>query len=806
MLAETTRDVRYAWRNLRSDPTFTATVLLSLALGIGATTAIYSVVDGVVLNPFPYKDVDTLMSVRVYDPGRFSRTYYSPEDFLEIAERNTIFEGVVASTISDVLWTGEGEPQRLRGNHVTTNTFGIMGVPPLLGRAIEPSDGEASATPVVVLGYKFWQRQFAGNPNVLGRQMRLDNQVRTIIGVMPRRFMWRGADVYVPVVMRRAESVEGIRSFHFLGRLKPGMSVAQAETDLKPIIAELKRRDPNGYPDNWRVTVISFRETFPSALRSTLWILFGAVGLLLLIACANVSNLLLSKAATRLREIAVRASLGAGRRRLVRQLLTESLLLALAGAALGVLLSWAGLKAIIAIVPPDTIPDESEIVLNARVLWFTVGVSILSAFIFGLTPALQMSSLNLLGVLREGGRGSAGSRRQNLLRSGLVVVQVALSLVLLAGASVMVRSLLAIQSAELTMQPERLLTLRVPLPQQRYPDAAARIAFFERVLDRLEDTPGIQAVGINTYFHPLGNWTLPAEVPGTTYSVPPTVVMHQVNPGYLKALRIPLVRGRLLEKADVTARRRVALVDEAFVKRYFGRREPLGSTVRMPGLSRPPFSLSDPAFQIVGILSTVPNGLRAEQTAPELYLPYTLTGFAGQLVVRGEGAPNILSSVVRQVVYSIDAEQPVMDVYTLQSRIEREVYSSPRFNLVLFSIFAALGLLLAIIGIYAIVSSFVSQQTREIGVRIALGATFGTVVGMVIRRGLWLLGVGCVLGLIGSVFGVRVLSGMVTRVSPLEPVSLMLVMCVLIAVGVAACLWPAQRAARIDPAVTLRTE
>ena len=806
MLSEPARDIRYAVRNLAADRVFTATVLLSLALGIGATTAIFSVVDGVVLNPFPYKDVDNLMSVRVWDPGRFYRTSYNPEEFLEIAERNTVFEGVIASTISDVLWTGDGEPQRLRGNHITGNTFDVMGVPALIGRTIVPSDTAAGATPVAVLGYRFWQRQFGGNPDALGRQMRLNNEVRTVVGIMPPRFMWRGADVYIPIVMRRAEAVEGIRSFHLLGRLKSGVSRTAATADLQPIIQELRRRNPARYPDKWRVDLLSFKETFPSSIRSTLWILFGAVGLLLLIACANVSNLLLSKAAVRSREMAVRASLGAGRRRLIRQLLTESTLLAVAGAAIGVLFSWAGLKAIIALVPPGTIPDESEISLNSTVLWFTVGVSLLSAVLFGLVPALQMSSLNLLTSLREGGRGTAGGRHQNLGRSGLVVVQVALSLVLLAGASVMVRTLVAIESAELTMQPERLLTMRVPLPEQRYPEPAKRIVFFQQLLERLETTPGIAAAGLNTWVHPLGNWMLPAEVPGSTYNGNPGVVVHQVNPGYLRALHIPLHRGRLLDDSDIAGRRQLALVDEGFIRRYFEGQEVLGKVVRFPVLSRPPAALKNTAFEIVGVVAVVPNRLTADQAAPEVYVPYSVLGLSDQLVVRGHGVAESLSAVVRQAVYSVDAQQPVTEVRTLQSRIEREAYSRPRFNLILFSVFAGLGLLLSVIGIYAIVSSFVSQQTREFGVRIALGASFGTVIAMVLRRASWLLGIGCLLGITGSVFGVRVLKGIVSRVSPFDPWSLALVVLALVCVGLLASFWPAQRAARIDPATTLRAD
>src|SRR2546430_835487 len=503
-LEQIAQDFRYGLRSLRKGPGFSAVAILSLALGIMATTAMYSVIYGVVLNPFPYRDVDSLMSVKVWSPdsSRF-RLGYTVDQFLEIAERNTIFQGTIASTVSDVVWASGGEPKRLRGNVCTMNTFDVMGVPPLIGRTPAEADSAPGAPAVAVLGYKFWMQQFGGDPSVLGRSMRLNDTVRTVIGVMPPRFMWRGADVYVPIVFHRGEFLEGVHYVHLLGRLKPGVTEAQAETDLRPIIADLKQRDPAAFPEKWRVGLLSFKETFPSGLREVLWILFGAVGMLLLIACANVSNLLLSRAISRQREIALRASLGATRARLVRQLLTESLLLSTLAGALGAVMAFGVLRAIIAVVPACSIPDESQIVVDRPVLLFSLGISFFTALVFGLTPALHVSRGQLVAALKESGRGIGAGIRQVFASNAMVVAEVALSLVLLVGATLMIRTVLAIQNVNLGIRADRLLTLRVPLSTQRYPDAAHRTAFFEELLRRVEHLPGVDATGINAGMHPF---------------------------------------------------------------------------------------------------------------------------------------------------------------------------------------------------------------------------------------------------------------------------------------------------------------
>lgn len=805
-LEQTLRDIQVGMRGLAKSPGFTTLAVVSLALGIMATTAIYSVLRAVVLDPFPYKNVGELMSVRVSSAAqRGSRTGYTVDQFLEIAERSTIFDGVIASTISDVIWIGDGDPQRLRGNYGTFNTFDVMGVPALIGRTVSAEDARPGAPPVVVLGYRFWQRQFAGDPGVLGRQLRLNDNIRTVIGVMPKRFMWRGADVYLPIRFERGRAVEGVSQVHLLGRLKPGVAEAQAEADLHPIIADLKAREPTQFPEQWRVGLLSFADTFPSGITGDIWILFGSVALLLVIACANVSNLLLSRAASRQREMTVRAALGASRPRLARQLLTESLILALAAGALGAALAYAGLPAILALVPPGRIPDEAEVTLNTSVLLFALLVSALTSIVCGLAPALHSSRRDLAKSMREASRGLAGTSKGAILRKVLVVAEVALALVLLAGSSLLIRTFASMQAVDLGFPAEHVLTMRVPLPARTYPDAPRRIAFFQELLPRVRALPGVRDAGVNTGLHPLGNMRAVAEVAGGPANSEP-VVVHQVSAGYTAAVGIRLAAGRLLTDADVASVQPVALVNERFVRTRMEGRLPLGQVIRVPQLKQLPFGATADTFQIVGVVHDAVNAGLADPVMPEVYVPFTATGLAIRLVVRSHGDPSGLTRAVIGQVLAIDPEQPVTDVHPLNVLLDDFEYATPRFNLTLLSVFAALGLMLAIVGVYGVMSTVVAQEKHEIGVRMALGAGAGTIARMVIARGSRLLLAGMALGLLGSVIAARVLARQVWNVSPFDPIAFGAVSLVLLIAGLQACVWPARRAARVDPIIALRQE
>jgi putative ABC transport system permease protein len=803
--SELIQDARFASRTFVRTPGATVLAVLSLALGVMATTAIYSVIHAVVLDPFPYRDIDALTSVRVSGPQQPQfRTNYSTDQFLEIAERSTIFDGVIASTISDVLWTGGGDPQRLRGNYGTPNTFLVMGVPALVGRFYVPDDVRPDQSPVVVLGYRFWQRQFGGDVHVVGRQLTLNGRVRTVVGVMPKRFMWRGADAYLPIVFERGRVVDGVRFVHLLGRLKPGVSAARAEADLQPIVDDLARRDPQS-AQQLRVGLLSFKETFPSSIQKDLWILFGAVGLLLLIACANVSNLLLSKAAVRQREMAVRAALGGDRARLIRQLLTESLLLALTGGVLGTAMAYAAVHLILALVPPNTIPDEAEVVLNLPVLIFALVVSAATSVIFGLAPALQTCGRDPAGALRAGGRGLAGSSTQAVLRKGLVIGGVALSIMLMVGASLMIRTVVAMADVDFGFEPERVLTLRVPLPEQKYGDQFRRVQFFDEVMKSVATVPGVTAVAVNTSSHPFGNIGWAVEVPGGPETDQP-VILHQISADYPRALGIALLRGRMITPGEVDGRRRVAVINEQFERTRFGGEPAVGRIVRMPRLTQAPVFAPDDIVEVVGVVRDTLNRGIADEILPEIYIPYSLLGAANRLVVRTPGDPAAVTRAVVERIYAVDRDQPVTDVRTIAAFLDDFVFAGPRFNVVLLSVFAGLGLVLSVVGVYGVMSNAVVQRTREIGVRLALGAAPSTVAASVIRASAALLAAGIAIGLAGSLFTSRLLAQRVWNVSTFDPLSFAAVSIVLFAVGLQACAWPAWRASRTPPVIALRQD
>lgn len=799
------QDIRYGTHELVRNRGVSGAAVLSLSLGIMAATAMYSVIHGVILDPFPYRDIDTLTSIMVRNAEqRGARGSYSVDEYAELARRATVFEGIAGSTISDVLWTSAGEPLRLRGNHISNNGFDVMGVPALLGRTVSASEDDPETK--AVLGYRFWMRQFGGNPGVLGTTLTLNGRPRTIVGVMPPRFMFRGADVYLPLRYRAGETTEGVNSVWVTARLKPGVTTARARADVDPIIRDLAARYPTRYPAKWRIDLTSFKETFPSGISSILWIMFGAVGLLLLIACANVSNLLIARASARESEIAMRAALGAGRGRLFRQLLTESLVLGLTGCVLGVLLSWFGLKAILAIMPPDVIPDESEVVLNLPVLLFSVAVGLVTTLIAGLAPALHAIGGELALTLKEAGRGSGGSRQMRWTRATLVVVELSLAIVLLSGAGLFLHTFLTLKGAPLAVGIENRLVARIPLRTERYPTPERRVAFVRQVLDHVRALPGVRAATVNAGIHPLGSWTMSAEIPGSHEGDGRTVNLHQVDADYLKATGIRLIGGRWLEDAAVAARRHVAVVNQTFVKQWSPSQTALGRIVRLPRLRNPPSSQTDDSFEVIGIAEDALHELQSGEPRPEIYIPYSIAGVADYLLVHTAGDPMRLASALRREVHQLDKSQAMDDPRSLEALMERDVYSGDRFRLWLMGVFGVLGLSLSVIGVYGLISQVVTLQSREFGIRLAVGATFGNIVSLVMLRGVRLIAMGLVVGAVATLLLLKRFGLQLGVTDPYHAVSISGAGMILIAAALAACLAPALRAARTNPVEALRLE
>jgi predicted permease len=803
LLSECWQDVRTGLRALVHSPGFALTAVLSLALGIGATTTIFSVVHAVVVDPFPYKEPDRLLSLNVIGPdGRGNFSSYTIDEYVALAEGLPAFDGVIASTITDVEMTGTGMPERLRGNYVSPNTFQVMGVPPLLGRWAGPTDAQAGATPVAVLGYRFWQRYFGGDPQIVGRTLRLNGTVRHVIGVMPRRFMWRGADVYVPTPYQRGVAVDGVRTVHVMGRLPAGVTTARVEGELRPLIQGFRNIAPERYPvGEFRLHFESFSDTFRSDLGPVLGVLLAAVGLLLLIACGNVSNLQRARATAREREMALRASLGASRWRLARQLLTESALLAVAGAILGVALARLSLWAVTAVIPPGTIPDESHVRLNTPVLLFALAIAAASTLIFGLAPAWRLARTEAAQALRDGRSAGAGARHTGL-RGALVAAELALALVLLVGTGLMARTLVGMQQVALTFDPARVLTMRLPLPDTRYPTREDRSRFIRTLLERVQALPGVKDASIDSGLPYVGARGTSVTVPGRPKDDRFSLV-HETTERYFDIQRLTLRAGRRLDHADVATSRRVGVVNRAFADRYFGSTSPIGQTVRLDYLGRPPIRDPNPAFEVVGVVDDVRN-IGVRPIVPEIYVPVGVDTSRTFLVVESHVPPASLDRAIRAQVTAIDAQQPVTDVRTLDAVIDEAIYAEPRFSLLLLGAFAAAGLLLAVVGVYGIMAYTVAQQRTEIGVRMALGATRRDVLGLVFGRGVRLVAAGSAAGIALAFGAAQLLRTQLWETSTLDPTAYAAVTLLLTVTALTACVGPAWRAARTTPMSALR--
>ena len=809
------QDVRYALRNLGKSRGFAVVAVLTLALGIGASTAIFSVLDNVLMEPFPYPGASRFMSLAVHDTEQSQaggRGGFNGPEYLEYAEQNHVFDGVIGSANTDVLYrSGEGS-LRFRGSYVTPGTFEFLGMPALLGRVMQPADYEPGAPPVFVLRYKTWMKEFAGDAQMVSRTFVLNGVVRTLIGIMPPRFGWGDAEIWIPDRPRRtldAKEYAGTfpRYWFLLGHLKAGISKKEAEADLGVIATRLALAYPKDYPKHFRLEVQSLADGVVGQFRATIFIVLAAVGLLLLIGCGNVANLLLARAMTREKEFAVRAALGASRWRLVRQLLVESLILTFGGAALGTLFAWGGLKFLVALLPQNIIPAEAVIQMNGPVLLFALVLAALTAVVFGLVPALKAAHKDVNEPLRDSTRGSGGGFRHGKLRNAVVVLEVALSLTLLVTAGLLMRSFIALREVHLGLRPDHVLVARLPLPLDRYKTAEQVTGFYRPLLVRLKALPGVVEATETSTLPPYGGIPSDIEIPGRTHEEKWNAPFQLCSEGYFSVLKIQFLDGRAFTEAEVAGARKLAVVNQTFVKKYLGDENPIGKQVRILQLAEFQDAVKDPTFEIIGLVADVKNQGLQDPVTPEIWVPYSVTGsgFRGVLV-RTAGEPLAMLNAVQHEIWATDNNVALTFTGTLEGYINQFSYAGPRFGFFLMGIFAGVGLVLVTIGVYSVLAYTTSCRTQEIGIRMTLGAGSAHVLRMVLRMGLRLVGIGVGLGLVASFALGRVIGTQLWGVSAYDPWTLACVPVILLLTGVVACWLPARRAASVDPLVALRYE
>jgi putative ABC transport system permease protein len=805
------QDVRYGVRGIWNRPGFACLAMLTLALGSGATTTIFSVIQNVMLDPFPYVDARRVAMIQIHDLARNQpggRTFFQVPEFLEYQAQNSVFAEVIGGTGRDVLLSTGQSTELLDGSFVTPNTFRFLGVPAQIGRILTEEDGRPGASPVFVMAYKMWLRQYNLDPSILGQTFILDGKPTTLVGIMPKRFTKLAADLWQPVRIDPVDPAFKDEYFMLQGRMKEGVTLQQVAADFEVIARRLATVYPNNYPKQFSVNAVSWVDNIVGRFSSTLYTLAGAVGLLLLIACSNVANMLLAKAAAREKEMAIRTSLGASRGRLVGQLLIESLLLAIGGAVLGALFAHFGLKGLVLLIPEGYIPREAEIRLNIPVLFFSLAAAIVTALIFGLVPAMQTARRNMVEPLKDSGKGVSGGFRGGRLRNFIVVTEVALSLVLLVGAGLLMRSFVKLQAVDLGLNPDKILVARIPLPRGQYPDAAAKQRFFEELLRRLHALPGVVAATETTSLPPYGGIGMDIDILGKTHTERWDAIVQLVSDGYVKTLALRPIRGRMLSDADVRGARRVAVVNQTLANKFLGGEDPLGREIKLNGLEKlPEGPVDNPVFEIIGVIADAKNRGIQEAPSPEVIIPYTMTGaFERGILVRTSGEPGPMLNSVRREIWAVDRGIAITNTGTLNEYLTRFSYAEPRFSLVLLGVFSGVGLVLVAIGVYSVIAYTVSRQTHEIGIRIALGAGRSQVLRMVATMGLRMLAIGVVVGLLVSLATTRFIAAQLWTVSPYDPLTIVLVIGVMAVVGIAACYFPARRALRVDPIVALRYE
>ena len=810
-------DLSHGIRTLLKNPGFTAVAVLSLAIGIGANSAIFSVTNALLLRPLPYNDAERLVILWSRSPGlNVPQDWFSPGQYLDVKTQNTVFDETAISIGASFNLTGNGTPEHVDGARISSSMFSLMGANAMLGRVFGAEEDQPGKPPTVILGYGFWQRSFGGDQGAIGRTLTMNGNAYTIVGVMPPGFSLnkevmpavngiQTADLLVPLPMSEsARANRGNEDFNIFARLRPSVSIDQAQAEMDIIADQMKQQYPANYPPNGGLTisVVPLIQQVVGDISLALRVLFGAVAFVLLIACANVANLLLSRAAVRQKEFAIRAAVGASRLRLIRQMLTESLMLALAGGVVGVGVAYLTIKAL-RVFGPDNIPRLNEVGIDGRVMAFTFFVALLTGVFFGLAPALRASRVDLNEVLKEGGRGGSSGRGGHRTRKLLVVSEIALSLLLLIGAGLLIRSYQRVWNAYPGFDSHNVLSLRLSLPAIKYPRPESITAFFRRVVERLNQVPEVESVA-TTYSLPMSTVALawePITVDGYVENGAQELIISNVrivSPDYFKTMRIPLVRGRYFDEHDVKGAPETVIVDEAMAERFWPNDDPLGKRMKRGG--------SDSWRTVVGVISDAKQYSSEKEPPIAVYYPFEQYGARNMfLIIRTTRDPAGMTESITKEIQALDPELPVFDVSTMDQRLHDSL-ARRRFSMFLLGLFAVIASILAAIGIYGVMAYSVNERTHEIGIRLALGAQPANVLQLVIRQALVLTSLGIATGLVGAFALTRVMSSLLYGVSATDVLTFVITPLLLGSVAVLASSIPARRAAKVDPMIALRCE